>query len=287
MRLILVSFILSVILFAQSLQLQESYNISSNDIYAKHIFKDIKSNFFLLSIPEHSNRFKISSKKIEAEFLLHGINIKTNRTGIVTFIRSDTFDTSILKNELASKFQEALPTLNIDNISLMCRCKLKELPKDYKIVIKRSSLHKSSGTFYIKHNNERHFFTYKIKATLAVIKTKDDVKNKEQLNAYNTYDDEIDFKNFNSIPLQNISLGQVISSRSLKKNTIITQKHVKKLPLIRKGDYVRVQLNDGAVRIEFGAKALKDGSLSDIISIRKSDGSRLEATVIGKGMVSL
>jgi len=287
MRLIVVKLLLSAILFAQSFQLKELYNVNSNDVYAKHLFKDIKSNFYLLTIPKHSGRFKISSKKIVDEFELHDIDVKTNKTGVVTFIKSETIDTSVLKKDLAKLFQQALPTLRINSISLICRCSITELPKEYKIVIKKSSLHKNSGTFYIKTDTNKYFFTFNIKATLAVIKTKNSVKNREKLNAYNTYDDEIEFQNFNSTPLQNISLGEVITARSIKKGTIITQQHVKKTPLIRKYDRVRIQLNDGTVFIEFDAKSLKDGSLGDIIPVRKSDGSRLEVTITGKGKASL
>jgi len=287
MKLIVAKLLLSTLLLAQSFQLQESYNIETNDIYAKHLFKDIKSNFFLLSIPEHSERFKINSQKLIEEFELHSIDVKTNRTGIVTFIKTETIDTTILKDDLATLFKKALPTIKIEAISLICRCKLTELPKSYKIVIKPSNLHKSSGTFYIKTENSRHFFTYKIKATLAVIKAKNNIQSKDKISAYNTYDDEIAFKNFNSIPLQNVSLGQVMSARNIKKDTIITAQYVKKTPLIRRGERVRVQLNDGSVHIELEAKALKDGSLSDIIPVRKSDGTRLDVTIIGKGKASL
>jgi len=287
MKLIVAKLLLSTILIAQSFQLQESYNIETNDVYAKHLFKDIKSNFFLLSIPEHSERFKINSQKLINEFELHSIDVKTNRTGIVTFIKTENIDTEILKDDLATLFKKALPTIKIESISLICRCKLTELPKNYKIVIKPSNLHKSSGTFYIKANNNRHFFTYKIKATIAVIKAKENIKNKNSINAYNTYDDEITFKNFNSIPLQNVSLGQVMSARNIKKDAIITAQHVKKTPLIRRGERVRVQLNDGSVHIELETKALKDGSLSDIIPVKKSDGTRLDVKIIDKGKASL
>jgi len=287
MKLIVVKLLLTTLLLAQSFKLQESYNVETNDIYAKHLFKDIRTNFYLLTIPEHSDRFKINSKKLINEFELHGIDIKTNTTGVVTLIKSETIDTTVLKRDLEKLFKQTLPTIKIDAISLICRCQLKELPKEYKVVIKKSNLHKNSGTFYIKTRDSRHFFTYKIKATLGVIKAKDNIRNKNKIDAYNTYDDEIEFKNFNSIPLQNTSLGQVITARSIKKDTIITAQHVKKTPLIRRGERVRVLFNDGSVHIELEAKALKDGSLRDIIPVRKSDGTRLDVTVTGKGKASL
>jgi len=287
MKLIVVKLLLTTLLLAQSFQLQESYNVETNDIYAKHLFEDIKTNFYLLTIPEHSERFKINSKKLISEFELRSIDVKTNKTGIVTFIKNETIDTTVLKNDLKKLFKQAMPTLKIEAISLICRCKLKELPKKYKVVMKKSNLHKNSGTFYIQTKNNRHFFTYNVKATLGVIKAKESIKNKNRIDAYNTYDDEIEFKNFNSIPLQNISLGQVITTRSIKKGTIITAQHVKKTPLVRRGERVRVQFNDGSVHIELEAKALKDGSLRDIIPVRKSDGTRLDVTVTGKGKASL
>jgi len=277
----------TTLLFSQVFQLKNSYNIKSNDVYAKHLYKEVQSNFFIFSIPEYSEQYKISSRKIIEEFAKRGITAQDNKTGIVTFIRSENFNSSKLKEQLEKLFIQNLPTLQIESIQLISRSNLKQLPRDYKVVLKKTSLKRNEGSFYIQTKDDRFFFSFKIKATLGVIKAKNSIRSKEIINIYNTYDDEIEFTNFNSTPLQNSSLEHSIVTRSIKKDSIITQRDIKKIPLVRKNERVRVSFENGAVSIELDVKALKDGSLGDIIPVRKSDGTRLNVTVTAKGKAKL
>jgi flagella basal body P-ring formation protein FlgA len=68
---------------------------------------------------------------------------------------------------------------------------------------------------------------------------------------------------------------------------LLTLRNIETIPLVLKNTPVTVELQNGAVIIEFEATATQEGLLYDIITIQKNDGKRAKAKVIGENRVEL
>lgn len=61
----------------------------------------------------------------------------------------------------------------------------------------------------------------------------------------------------------------------------MTQNDIEILSLVKRDEVVTATVSDGGVTITFNAVAVEDGKEGDVIAVRKSDGKKLMAKVVG------
>jgi flagella basal body P-ring formation protein FlgA len=86
--------------------------------------------------------------------------------------------------------------------------------------------------------------------------------------------------------------AQVVGQRAKRfvpTGTLLEPDMLESVPLVRRGDYVKLTSAVGSVRVVTSARATADGLLGDVITVRAADNKRLEydAVVVGPGAVQV
>ena len=156
------------------------------------------------------------------------------------------------------------------------------MPKKYKTIKFLFTPKNPYGN--IKIDNK--FYYIKINAKLPVFIATTIIKqNSPILENINVIKKEINFKRFYSKPLDKIK-KDLIASKIISKNSIITTLNTKKAPLVLRGENVNVTIKSKNITITTTAKALKDGNIGDIINI-EINRKIYKAIVINKNQVEL
>ncbi len=269
-------------------ELKNEYFFNNHTITSDFLFPELPQKFEILRIPEDKNHYRIDSQIIAKTFELNGITIDTSKARFVNFIKKSPVDFSPLKNQLQSKLIEKYPTIKIDDIIITPRGYLPSLAKDAKGFFDERFYLSSEGTFYIVDSSGlRRYLDYSVHATLAVLHTSQSVTRKEKLNGFNTVFKPIPFTTFKDIPLTQLPHELSRYRSNLKPNHLLSVRQIETMPMVLKNEKVVVEVKNDAVIVEFGATAVQEGSLYDIITIQKSDGKRVKAKVIGENRVEL
>lgn len=85
-----------------------------------------------------------------------------------------------------------------------------------------------------------------------------------------------------------LAIGQR-AKRFIPTGTLIEPGVLESVPLVRRGDYVKLTSVIGSVRVVTAARATADGLLGEIITVRAADNKRVEfdGTVVGPGSVQI
>ena len=283
---LLLTFLL-ILSTAFAYKLQKNYTYDSPIIYASDLFPDINKEFEVVQIPAHLQHFQISQKRLFDLFAREGVELEGRALGVVHFRRSSDLDLSDLKNKLEAYYLEHLPFLTINNITIEANRHINFLPKKYETVFKKQLYKQNSGTFKITTQKERIFFTFNIDATYSQFQAKNSIKKGTLLTANNTKLVIVDFRRTYDPLIGFDALSKVEAKRYLKAGKIITLKDVTPISLVKKGAIVNVKLIEGNILIHFTAKALKSGNMHESIYIKKNDGTRLKAKIIGNNKVTI
>jgi len=279
--------LLYISLFGDTL-LKNSYYTNTNDINISNIIKinnkDVKLHTFYGN--EHS--FTISSKKLIKILQQNGYtDIKTKYT-YVKFHKRSPIDTTDIKNKIINFYKHYYKNIEITDIEIHPRGYISKLPKRYKTVIKTSNLKTNKSTIYIKTpQKQKIFFDYCLYAKIYIFVAKKDIKKAQQISLVNATQRVVMLDRFRALPLQNIQADKIQAKHHIKKDSIITIRDIQTLDMVKRDKMINVNLDSGGICITFVAKALQNGKLNDIITIQKSDGKRLKATVIGKNRVEI
>ncbi|MBD3809563.1 MAG: flagellar basal body P-ring formation protein FlgA [Sulfuricurvum sp.] len=269
-------------------ELGENYLFENNTLYSTDLFPDISKKFEILRIPEDKNLYRVDALIIAKTFELNGIAVDTSKARFVNFVKKSPVDLTPIKNQLESKLFEKYPDINIDEIIITPRGYLPSLPKNTKGYFDKRFYLNSEGTLYIiDASGLRRYLDYNVHATLAVLHTSQGVMRKEKLNGFNTVLKPIPFKTFKDAPLTQLPDKPSRYRSNLKANQLLTLRQIETMPLVLKNEKVVVEVKNDTVIVEFGATAIQEGSLYDIITIQKNDGKRVKAKVIGENRVEL
>jgi flagella basal body P-ring formation protein FlgA len=193
-----------------------------------------------------------------------------------------------LQQKVTLYYKQKYREINIQSVIVTPRSYTPSLPNNYEIVFASKSHLFNKGTFYIKTlDKKKLFFDYLISATLNVVVSKIKIRRNQELSYFNVKKKNVTLSKFRALPLQKIQKNTLESKRQMKIGTIITQRDIQALSLVKRGQYVSVTLNDSGIAISFSAKAQKNGRINDIITILKSDGKKLKARVTGKNRVEI
>ena len=180
-----------------------------------------------------------------------------------------------IKSKIIKFYKKEYPQIKIISIKSN-----KALPEKYKSIKFLFTPKNSYGS--IKVDNKYYYI--KIKAKIPVYIATQIIKKNSPI-LPNVIKKEIDFKFFYSKPLFLIS-PNLLASKIISKNSIITQSNTKKAPAVLQNQIVSVIIKSKNISITTSAKALKDGEIGEYIPI-KMNKKIFKAKVIAKSKVSL
>ena len=282
-------FVLLFLLFnLHAYELAETYEYNNSVIYSNDLFPTLPKRFEILQIPSDKNHYRLNAQIIAKTFELNGVTIDTAKTRYVNFTKRSPVDFTPLKYQLWEMFKEQYPTIEIDAITISSRAHLSSIRKNVQGVFDDRFYQNSSGTFYyFDDEGIRHYLDYSVHAMIGVLHTTQKVSRKEPLSGFNTLLKPIPFTSFKDKPLTALPDQPSRFRSNLKPSSPLTLRNIETVPLVLKNEKVIVEVKNGGVIVEFGARATQEGLLYDIITILKSDGKRAKAKVIGEKRVEL
>ena len=282
---LLVLLITTTSLFS-SILLEKNYLIDGKKVKLSHITKNPKNNEILFNIKDKKHIKRVKSKELIE--LLKRYNIKAHtKHSYIQFTQKSPIKTQALQDALKHYYLQHYPKMQIHSITVEPRSFLDQLPQYEKIKFQKRSYLKKDGVFSIVTPQHKEiFFNYTINATLPVYITKKKIQRADPLSVANLKYTTITFERFNSPPLTELT-QRYQAKRTIKPKTIVTLRDVEPLLVVKRGDRVSATLKNGVIDISFSAKALQNGTISDIITIQTEDGKKLRAKVIGKGVVKV
>jgi flagella basal body P-ring formation protein FlgA len=162
-----------------------------------------------------------------------------------------------VKDELINFYKKHYP--NIEIISIYTQ---KPFPKKYKhISFKLANFKQPSGNLII----DGKYYFYRIKAKLKVYAANRVIKKNEYI-LPNVSEKKVNFRLFYSPPLLSIDKN-LIASKVISKNAVITKDNTRIKPDILKGESVSVIFKGNGIEIYAKGKALNDANVNDKIKI--------------------
>ncbi len=287
LKIILLS-LLSLNLFASTL-IKETYFINTNNIDSKILFPNIKKNIKLFQIPDRKNSIRIKNKQLAKILKENGFKDFKINSSYIHFKKISPIDTTKIDNFLKNHYLEMYGNINIKSIKVSPRSYLEELPSSFSIHIRTKSYLSKDGVVSIEDTkNKKIFFNYIIDADMKIVKAKINIKKGDELSVLNTKLYKVKLDKFHAKPLQKIEKSKYQAKNHIKVGKVVSIRNVEPLNLVRRGSMVSVFMYSAGINISFAAKALQNGKLNDIISIKKGNNSKkLKAKVVGYQRVEI
>ncbi|MBU0632852.1 flagellar basal body P-ring formation chaperone FlgA [bacterium] len=275
--------------FLHAYTLAEEYETKTQNVYASDIIKDIDRDFLLFSYDDPTQHMlRVNAKDVAKIFKEHGYIIQNKDVRYVNFRQKSPIDMSGISESLRKEFLLKYPDLQIKSLKVYPRSYITELPKIYSLSLQSRTLFKSYSTFSIvTPEHKMIFFDYILDANINVLVTTKKINRHEPLSQSNTKIKNIKFATFRGNPVIDIRHHKYQSKFALKSDYILTINDIEALSLVRRDDTVVGSITDGGVTISFTAIAEQDGKEGDIIAIRKSNGKKLTAKVVGMKRVEI
>ncbi|MDH5465677.1 MAG: flagellar basal body P-ring formation chaperone FlgA, partial [Thiovulaceae bacterium] len=249
-------------------------------IMASDFFSSITTDFEVIKVPDHLAHFTLAQQRIFNLFAKNGITLSGKPLGLVHFKRKSDLDLGELKHRVKQYYTKKLPFLTIQDVTISSKVNIQSLPKKFTMIMKRQAYKNYKGTVKIITDKTRYFFNYKIQATLSQFKAAITLPRKTVLRDSNTRLSVQPFKSYHQPLIGFNDLGKVRTRKYIKAGKAIYQRDVELLPLVKKGSIVNVKVIEGNILINFTATAQNDGALNQIITIKRSDGTRRKAKVV-------
>ncbi|MCD6173236.1 MAG: flagellar basal body P-ring formation protein FlgA [Sulfurimonas sp.] len=283
-----VIFLLFVTVKLFSVTLSDTYYVNSENIKLLSIVPHAEYDVTLYKIDRNRDTKRVKAKDLIKLLKEHGIKSVESSSRYIKFIKKSPIDTSIIKHKIIQIYKEKYPDIQINSVFIMPRSYIKSLPKKYEITVKTKAYLSNKGIFYIKTPEHRKiFFNYTINAKINVYISRGTIKKGTRISALNTSRKNITFKKLKAIPVNIEQINTTQMKRHFKQNSIITMRDIDKLNLVKKGSKVLVSLKNKAISISFSAKALQNGKLNDIITVKKNNGKKIRVIIVEKNRVEI
>jgi flagella basal body P-ring formation protein FlgA len=282
MILLLAWLLLSVSLSA--ITIEPNYTSSSKDLTLDLVTKNPQDAQVLLGHIERL-RYKAMIRQSEIAKLLleHGYSEIQTTTPYSTFTLTSSADLSSIKEELLNYFRSSYNHIAIHSLDLTPRAYLTTLPDEFEIIIEPRSFRYANSTIHIVTNDRKKiFFDYTIDADVMLLEVVQHIKSGTKLDSSNIKQKSIKLDRLKSVPIQDLSSEQLEASRPLRVGEILTDRDVKALKLIHRGDEVSISYTRDGILLQSSAKSLQDGKLNDIITLTNSNNKVLKARVVGE-----
>ena len=289
MRHFLVTFVL---LFYQTLYaditLQKNYLVEHNYILLSDITKNSPKNIKLFTIEsnKHSKRIKTSElSKILKKFGYTTLPSKHNYT---QFTQKSPINMARIEKFIEEKYHDYYSQITIFSVNVVPRSFTTTLPSEYTLSISKKAMLKSIGVVALRTpENKKTFFNYHVKAKVPLLVTKIVLKKGDELSRLNVKKKSIMLNKFKSIPLQELKPSTYEAKHKIKKGTLITERDVLGLYLIKRGAHVNVTINDTNMAITFGAKAHTSGRFGETVILIGANKKRVKAVVTGRNRAEM
>lgn len=283
--LILLFFIISSL---YSYTLQEDYETKGRDIHASDIIKNIEKDFILFSYDDTKQMLRVTAQEVIDIFKKHGYEIENKDIRYVNFRQKSPVDMTNITESLKKEFLSKYPNLKIRSLKVYPRAYITALPKIYALSLQQQTLYRNYSTISIvTPDHKMTFFDYILDADIDVVVTTKKINRHEELTYKNTKVKTVKFTSFRANPVTDIKNHKYQSKFSLKSDYILTANDVEALSLVRRDESVVATINDGGLTITLNVIAAQDGKEGDIIAVRKADGKKLMAKVIGRKRVEI
>ena len=258
--------------------LKKEYNFSTQNVYAKDLFKEIPNNFLVLTIPNSSNTYQAKSSQIIEIFEKEGISVGAE-SPIITFKREFSGEQTGIKNYILAEF---LREYRKNNIQVEAIHLEQVTPLYFKEdAIKSIDFHpkllkRNEGSFDVivqeqtgaQMRNRKVYFRYKIDAKLQVIQTTSPINGRQSVDFNNAQVAWIPFVRISSPLMQENEMGKVAVRSYTPKDVVVTRERLIAKRVVKRGDKIIVSVVENGVLLEFALEAQKDGAVGDVIKAR-------------------
>jgi flagella basal body P-ring formation protein FlgA len=200
---------------------------------------------------------------------------------------------STLKEHIKESYQNAIPTININSITLKKQSNSRfDNGTIINIKIPKHSLLRDHGSiaviYQMPNSRERRaYYRYSIDATIDVIKAKHHIAKGEIIDHSNTVHTPTPYTKFHSPPINFMDLGSYQAKLALKAGTVISQRDLKKIELIQVGDRLNATVSEVGLELETTVTARAKGSLGEIINVQTPSGKIIKAKVLSRNSVKV
>ena len=275
-------FLVSFSLFAQEV-LKENYYVNSQQIKISDVLINSQDDTLLYTILKTRHSKRVKSKNLMKLLQKYGYKGYTAKHPYIQFTQRSPIDTSALQIQLEQYYHSKYKNITIRHIEIHPRSFTQNLPDSFTLKFQRNKYLFKQGIFSIKSDTHYEiFFNYTIDAMVSIVTARKSIKRNEELSPINTKTKTVQLRRFQAIPLQTVPKNALQSKHNIKKDTIITQRDISKLFMVKKGTFINVSLDNASLSISFSAKAKQNGCLGDTITVVKNSGKKLTVRVSGK-----
>lgn len=268
--------------------LQKEYSILSDKIMLSDIIKEPTQDRVLYTILENRHSKRVKERELLLKLKKNGYTTFSPKHRYIQFTQKSPIDTQRLEKYIEDFYTKKYKDIEIEQIDITPRGYMHSLPKEYTIGSDNSIHLDNKGIFFIQTpQNRKIFFDYTIKARVALLETRESIRRATELSRINTKKKSIMLKKFRAMPLQELKEHALESKHKLKKGSLLTERNVVALHLVKRGSNINVTLHDGTIAISFMAQALQSGRYAEIISVRKSDATKLKVKITGKNRAEI
>jgi len=198
-----------------------------------------------------------------------------------------------IEQQIKERFLSAHPNMQIDKITLKLLSPLpKGAPISYEsVILPKAALKRAKGNFTLvirrKGRIRKLYGSYILAATIPVYKSTRKIPANALLDEGMVTATKIPFTYLYKEPIDASAIGHYRLKHSVKPGKILMLCDLKSDFAVNRNDNVTASLQEGGLRITFRAKALQNGTIGDIIKIKKGYNTLLKARVIVKGEVEV
>ena len=262
---------------------KSNYYIDTNQIKISDIIPQVKNDKKLFMIDGSRYTKRVKSKDLIKILQKSGYKGYTSKHRYVKFTKKSPINTTKIEEELVKIYKEKYAEIEIKSIEVRPRAYITALPDEYSIFLQPKQYLKSSGVVSIKSDSKKQlFFNYTINATLEVYKSRKDIKRNTELSNINCVKKSIILDRFRAMPIQELANDRLQSKNHIKIDTILTQRDVKELELVKRGSIINVLLSSDNIDISFSGEALQSGIYGDTIKVRQGNSKVLKVRIVGK-----
>lgn len=278
------------------LVLEEEYRFQNNAVYAQDLFPELPNNFLLFEIPKNSNHYQVKSSQMTEKFANEGISVGA-KVPIISFKRAISGEIEGIRKYILAEFLREYQPYKIQ-VSAVHLEQITPIDFNEEAIVSigfhAKLLKRREGSFDVvvqekngeRTRNRKVYFKYAIEATLQVVQTSEAISGRQSVNYHNARVIRIPFERISSILMKESEMGKVAVRSYTPKEVIITQDRLILKRVVKKGDKISVNVQEGGVLLEFILEAQKDGAIGDVIKARALQGKKIyEVEIIeaGKG----
>lgn len=247
------------------------------------LIKNPKKDREIYTISNERHTKRVTTSKLLQKLKEYGYNDFTSRHSYIQFTQKSPIDFKKFQKAVKQYYKNKYTNINIKKVDIRAARYTTQLPKNFTIHFPRKAYLSHKNIFYIKTlNNRKIFFNYTILATLNVYKAKGMIKKGSEISLKNTEKKSIILEKFRAFPLIKLEKSKYQAKHRIKGLSLITQRDIVRLYLVKRGTTITVTIHDGGVSISFFARALKSGRFGDTISVLHTNNKKIRVRITGR-----